>query len=405
VAPEEDTTLRRAIGAPLLTLYGVGTILGAGIYVVVGKIAARAGTAAPLSFLLAAVVALITGAAFAELSARFPKSAGEAVYVDEGFGRAWLSRGVGLAVALTGVVSAATIARGFSGYLRVFVDVPLWMGAACLVVVLGAIAAWGVRASVGIAVIGTGIEIVGLLLVLFAARGSFSAARFEEVLTPTGGTWTGVFVGAFVAFYAFIGFEDMVNMAEEVKRPERTMPLALGVALAVSTVLYLFVSVACVLALSAAELGASEAPLSDVFAANGGPSWVITAIGLFAISNGAIVQIVMGARVLYGLSKEGWLPAALGRVNERTQTPIGATLLVTALVLGLSVAFPLEQLAQVTSFVILLVFAVVNAALVLVKRKAPEKPGFRVPIWLPVVGAVACLAMVGVRVAVLAGVL
>ncbi len=400
------TELRRTLGLPVLTLYGVGTMLGAGIYVVVGTIAARAGTAAPLSFALAAVVALLSGAAYAELSARFPKSAGEAVYVNEAFDLAWLSRVVGLVVAVTGIVSAATIARGFSGYLRVFIDVPVWAGAAGLVIVLGAFAASGVRTSVAVTVVATIVEIVGLLLVLWVARDAITGDRINEVLTPTGGSWTGVFVGGFVAFYAFIGFEDMVNMAEEVKRPKRNLPLALGLALAISTVLYLLVALACVLALSPDELAKSTTPLSDVFAAESGMGpWVIAAIGLFAISNGAIVQIVMGARVLYGLGREGWLPRALGEVHPRTQTPVLSTALITGVVLVLAVLVPLSLLAQVTSFIILLVFALVNVALVVIKARTPNREGFRVPVVVPILGALACLAMVGTRLLVVVGIL
>ena len=394
--------LKRTLSFPLLTLYGLGTILGAGIYVLVGKVAGHAGTAAPVAFLVAAVVAGLTGMSFAELGARYPESAGEAAYVQAGFGRARLSALVSLAVALTGVVSAATIAVGFTGYLSVFMDVPAWAAVTALVMGMGAVAAWGVGAS-SLAVAGmTLLEVGGLLLVLGVAGGDAVAALPERAaeLVPTADlhVWAGVMTGAFVAFYAFIGFEDMVNMAEEVRDPARDMPRAILLSLAVATVLYLAVAATCVLVLPGEALVRSRAPLADVYASAGGARSLVAAISLVAVTNGALVQIVMAARVLYGASRRGWLPGWLATVHPRTRTPVRGTVLVSAVVLLLALAFPLTTLAQATSLVILLVFAVVNLALMRLKsRGEPAPEGVRTwPVAVPLLG----VAFIGLLLAV-----
>jgi len=392
--------LKRTLGLPAITLYGLGTILGAGIYVVVGEVAGHAGMGAPLSFLLAAFVAGLTGLSFGELVARHPESAGEAAYVQAAFGMPALSAVVGLLITLTGVVSAAAIANGFTGYLRVFVEVPDGVGIVGLLLLLGALAAWGIEESVAVAAVLTLLEVAGLLLVLFVASGSLGTlpARLPE-LVPTAETLPGVGFGAFLAFYAFVGFEDMVNEAEEVRDPGRTLPLAILGALVAATALYAVVALVCVLALTPAELAASDRPLALVYERSTGRSpLLISGISLFAVANGALVQIVMGSRVLYGLAKRGWLPGALAQVNGRTQTPLLATAVVTAAVLVLALLFDLSALAQVTSAVILGVFALVNLALWRIKRDGSRSPGpWTLPRWLPLATAALIVSFLAFR--------
>ena len=392
------TELKRTIGPVALTLYGLGTVLGAGIYVLVGEVAAEAGVWAPLSFALAAAVAGLTGLSFGELAARIPESAGEAAYVERGFGSAGLASVVGLVVATTGVVSAAAISVGFAGYLQIFFPgASDALAVAGLVVVLGIIASVGIEASVAAAGFMTLLEVAGLLLVLWSARSVFTTEAWSQAasgpMEPSG-----VFVGAFLAFYAFIGFEDMVNNAEEVVDPERTMPKAILGALVVSTVLYIAVALVCVLALPVEELAGAKAPLALVYErATGADPWVISAISLVAVSNGALVQIIMGGRVLYGLARKGWIPGFLAQVHPRTQTPIVATGVIVVVVLVLALLFPLRTLAQVTSFAILGVFALVNAALVQMKRRGETGPSVNLPIAVPAVGVVASLGLIGLR--------
>jgi APA family basic amino acid/polyamine antiporter len=390
---QQPTPLRRALSLPLITLYGLGTIIGAGIYVLTGKVAGAAGMHAPLAFALAGVVAGFTALSFAELASRYPKSAGEALYVHEGFGRRWLTLTIGLALVAAGMVSAATLANGFVGYLHLFVPAPRWTIVCVLLLALGLLAAWGIFESALVATITTLIEVGGLLLIVAVASGSFAALpmRLPELLPPVApAAWEGVLVGAFLAFYAFLGFEDMVTVAEEVRDARRNMPLAILLATGGATALYMLVALVAVLSVPPAELAQSEAPLAVIYErATGGPPWFIGVIGMIAAVNGALIQIIMGSRILYGMAREGWLPRALDRVHPRTQTPLATTLLMTAGVLLLALWLPLITLAKATSFILLAVFAVVNFALIRIKRRAPAPEGARsVPLWVPGVALV-----------------
>lgn len=392
--------LRRALSLPLITLYGLGTIIGAGIYVLTGKVAGAAGMHAPLSFALAGVVALFTALSFAELAARYPKSAGEALYVHEGFGRRRLSLAVGLALATAGAVSSATLANGFVGYLHLFVATPRWAIIGALVLALGLLAAWGVFESVLVATVTTLIEAAGLLLIIAVASPSLAElpAQLPQLLPPTPLTsWSGILLGAFLAFYAFLGFEDMVTMAEEVREPRRNLPLAILLATGGATLLYMLIALVAVLSVPPAELARSEAPLAVIYErATGSSPWFIGLIGLVAVVNGALIQIIMGSRILYGMAREGWLPSALGRVHPRTQTPLATTALMASAVLLLALWLPLVTLAKATSAILLAVFTLVNLALVRIKRRAPAAEGaLALPLWAPVVAFVLTLAILG----------
>lgn len=386
--------LKRSLSLAQLTFYGLGTILGAGIYVLVSKVAGLAGLYAPISFLVAAALAALTGMSYAELSARYPKSAGEPVYVQEGLRWRPLSVLVGWLIILTGVVSAATIANGFVGYLHVFIAAPDWLVITLLVIALGLLAAWGISESVMAASAITLVEIGGLILVLAVAGENLGdlPERLPELTPPLdGAAWQGILLGAFIAFYAFIGFEDMVNVAEEVKEPARMLPLAIIIAIVISTVLYLLVALVAVLALPPAELAQSRAPLALIYErATGSAPVLISLISLFAVMNGALIQIIMASRVLYGMSREGWLHKAFGKVHARTRTPVFSTVVAAALVLVLALWLPLVTLAKITSFVILIVFALINLSLARVKRRNPRPSGLKIyPAWIPIAGFLA----------------
>ncbi len=395
----EHVELKRTLSLVQITFYGLGTILGAGIYVLVGKVAGDAGMYAPVSFVVAAIVAALTGLSYAELCARYPKSAGVAFYTHQGFGRRWLSVTAGFLIILTGLVSAATLANGFVGYLHVFIALPDWLAITLLVLALGVLAAWGIDESAMAITLITLIEVGGLLLILFVAGGNLAALpeRLPELIPPLDGiVWHGILLGAFLGFYAFIGFEDMVNVAEEVKQPARNLPLAILIAVGISTVLYLLVALVAVLALPPAELSQTRVPLALIYErATGSAPTLISLISLFAVVNGALVQIIMGSRVFYGMSREGWLHRALGRVHVRTRTPLLATALVTALVLVLALWLPLVTLAKATSFIILVVFAIIHLALMRIKQRAPRPAGIRIyPLWIPVAGFLATTGFV-----------
>jgi len=392
--------LRRSLSLPLVVLYGLGVTIGAGIYVLLGATAARAGVYAPLSFVLASIVVAFSAASFAELSARFPVSAGEAAYVRAGFRSGWLALVVGFLVILSGVVSSAAVAVGSTGYLRELVDLPDAALVSIVVLGLGAVAAWGIMESVVFASLFTIIEAGALLAIVGVGIGGNPDLVFElpRVIPPIAdfGAWTAISGAGLLAFFAFIGFEDMVNLAEEVKCPERALPRAIFLTLVLATLIYFLVTSVAVLSVPLDQLAASRAPLSFVFGhITGASPVVITAIASVATLNGVIIQIIMASRVLYGLGKQGSLPAVFARIHTRTRTPLIATASITAVVLTLALLFPLEGLAEWTSRIVLVIFAFVNMALLLLKRRASPAPdgSFTVKIWVPFAGALTCLAL------------
>ncbi len=405
VAPDQGSAkgqLRRSLSLPLITFYGLGTILGAGIYVLVGKVAGVAGMYAPLAFVLAAIAAGLSAFTYMELCSRYPLAGGAAIYTQQGFGRRWLSMLVGWLIVVSGLVSAATITRGFAGYFRVFVDAPdAWIISGA-VLALCLLAAWGIAQSVAAAAVATLVEVGGLVLILVVTASSFEGLPQRlPSLVPTLDTsaWQGIFLGSFLAFYAFIGFEDMVNVAEEVRHPERNLPRAILASIMISTLLYLGVSTAAVLALPLDELAATGAPLALLFErATGASPKIMAMISLFAVINGALIQIIMAARMLYAMSREGWLPKAVGKVNPRTRTPLRATVIVSAAVLVLALALPLVTLAKLTSSAVLAVFAIVALALIRMKRVAAPATGvFTVPYWVPVGSMATAILLLAVQ--------
>ena len=386
-------TLKRALTLLPLTLYGLGTTIGAGIYALIGEMALVAGYQMPVSFLIAAGLATLTGFSFVELSSRYPQAAGEAVYVQRGFDRRWLTIVVGLLAVCAGTVSAASIVNGFVGYLQSFTDIHRTIIIVVLMLGMTVVAAWGIGSSVAAAALLTVVELGGLLIVIGAGAEHIAELpeRMNEfVPTLDVGLWAGIFAGSFLAFYAFIGFEDIVNMAEETKDPTRVVPWAIMLTLAVTAVLYVLVSVVALLSVPLSELAGSAAPLKLVYArATGSSGALIGVIGILAMVNGALIQLIKGARVLYGLSRQGVLPAWFGQVNARTSTPLNATLLVAASIFILALWFRLGGLAQATSLITLGIFSLVNLALVRVKlRQDPvdHTAIFNIPIWIPIGG-------------------
>jgi amino acid transporter len=386
--------LKRTLGLPLVTLYGLGNILGAGIYVLVGKVAGYAGSSTTLAFIIAMVTAAVTALSYMELAGRFPVSASVSVYLHRAFGKRWLSTTIGLAMVGGGVASAAALAQGFAGYLSSFVSVPTLVGSVGLLAVLGAIAIKGIGESATMAALLTGLEVLGLVLVIWFGRKAFAHIDVGGVIAidPAVGIG-GLFAGAFLAFYAFIGFEDMVNVSEEVRNPSRTMPLAILLALMISTVLYLLVVLVSTTLVSPAELADSAAPLTLVFERSGASHGVLLSlIGMIAAMNGVIVQIIMGSRILYGLATEGWIHRVFGKVHGSFQTPVTATLVVLATMIAATAVLPLVSLARLTSLLVLIIFTLVNAALIVIKRRHRDHGGYiDVPAVIPYLGVALCL--------------
>jgi len=388
----KPTPLLRTLSLTQITLYGIGTILGAGIYVLVGEVANIAGSFMPLAFVLAALVVSFSAYSYGHLSRLYPVSAGEPVYVQRAFSLKGLSTLVGYAIVFAGMVSAATIARGFSGYFAVFFELADALTISLLIVLLTAIAAWGVKLSVSVAIITTLLELLGLAFVIYAGADKLPAlfSNADSPLIPTNlSAWQGVGAGAFLAFYAFIGFEDMVNMAEEVKQPEKNMPRGILMALVTACLLYFIVTLCALAAVPLQELAASKAPLVLVVEQNTTiPIALMASISIVAVVNGALLQIIMASRVLYGMGKKGMGPRFLAAVHPRTQTPLTATLLVGALVLSAALLAPLVTLAQATSGTILCIFTLVNLALLRLNWRDQRRNFLALAI--PACGAVIC---------------
>lgn len=390
-----DAPLKRTLGLPLVTLYGLGNILGAGIYVLVGKVAGFAGSSTTLASLIAMVTAAVTAMSYMELAGRYPVSASVSVYLHRAFGQRWLSTAIGLTMVGGGVASAAALAQGFAGYLHSFLHVSTVVGSVGLLLVIGTVAIKGIGESAAMAAVLTGVEVLGLVLVIWFGREAFGRIDVGGLLAidPAVGIG-GVFAGAFLAFYAFIGFEDMVNVAEEARRPSRTMPLAILFSLLASTVLYLLVVVVSTTLVSPAELSGSEAPLTLVFERSGASHGAfLSVIGMVAAMNGVIVQLIMGARILYGLAAEGWIHNRFARVHGTFQTPVTATLVVLAAMIAGTVLLPLVSLARLTSLLVLIIFTLVNASLIVIKRRHRRHGGYiTVPVAIPYLGVLCCLA-------------
>jgi amino acid transporter len=326
--PRRSATLNRSLGLWLLVFYGLGSIIGAGIYVLVGAVAGLAGMAAPLAFIVAGAVAALTGLSYAELSARFPEAAGAAAYVKEAFGSDVLSRLVGFAVVAVGCFLAASLSHGAVGYLKTFVTVADLPAAGAIVVGFTVIACIGVAHSLTVAAVMTAVELVGLAIVVGAgAPGLFGLGAALPQMVPTDpAIMAGVATGAFLAFFAFLGFEDIVNMAEETIAPERTLPRAILLSIVLSTLAYAVVTVVAVLAVPVETLAGSPAPLEVVVRSAGWvPDGTLAAIALIAITNGILITMVMLGRILYGMARRGWLPAGLGHVSHLTRTPLRTT--------------------------------------------------------------------------------
>jgi len=405
ISNSPEPTLKRSLSLPLITFYGLGNILGAGIYVLIGKVVSNAGVLAPLSFLLASLLACLTAFTYAELSARFPLSAGEAVYVQKGLGIRPLAAIVGLLIVLAGIVSSATILRGFAAYLQVFVALPEGMILPVAVIILGGLAAWGITQSVLVAALLTLIEIAGLVLIIWIGMPELAAST-DKVLAAVKlaeiDASPGIMVGAFLAFFAFIGFEDMVNVAEEVRQPERNLPRAILLALAISTLLYFAVSLVSVASVPRDQLGDSEAPLALIYQqVTGREPVMITIIGMLAVINGVLIQIIMASRMAYGMARKRWLPPVFGHINARTRTPLNSTLVISALVLLMALWAQTETLAKATSFFLLTVFALANLSLWRLKRRGDQPADIiKVPAWVPITGFFASSAFFLIQAAI-----
>ncbi|MCZ8184049.1 MAG: amino acid permease [Beijerinckiaceae bacterium] len=404
-AEAAEKGLARSLGLTHSVLYGLGITIGAGIYVLVGLAAGRAGVHAPMAFLLAAGVMGFSAATFAELGTRIPVSASEAAYVEAAFRRQRMALAVGLLSIVTSAISAATISVGAAGYVSVFLPLPKPVLVTGIILLLGAIATRATLQAVSLAGLMTMIEVAGLAMIIGA--GFLTLDLVAPILDMAPGladatAWPGIASAALLAVFAFIGFEHLVNISEEMKDQRRTLPRALFITLGLTGLLYALVVLIAVSAVPPAELAASPAPLALVFERlTGWPLGVMSAIAVAATLNGILVNMIIIARVLYGLADRGQLPKRLAQVDQKTRAPVFATLMAVAGILGLALAVPLSGLADLASIGTLLIFVLVNLALIVIKGRETSPPPdiFDCPFWVPVAGVVTSSGMLAIDIA------
>jgi amino acid transporter len=378
--------LRRSLGFWGLAFYGIGDILGAGIYALVGKVAGVAGAASWSAFTVALVVAGLTALTYAELGGRFPRSAGESFFTQQAFGRPGLSLVVGWVVLCSGI--------------GLVPGLPSKVTVVGILLLLAAINFRGMRESSTTNIVATMVELTGLLIVIVVGA-LFLNRESNQGITQTieasrDVDWTGIARGAALGFFAFIGFEDMVNVAEEVKEPERNMPRAILTALGVTGIVYLLVVVVATSVVAPATLAESKAPLLSVVqrSTDAVPDRLFTLIALFAVANTGLLNFIMGSRLIYGMSRQGLLPSALGKVHPKRRTPHLAILTILVVALALALSGTLTYLAGTTSLLLLLVFFTLNLSLIAIKRRDGEPVRtFCAPRVVPVVGALTCLGL------------
>ncbi|MGQ9718685.1 MAG: APC family permease [Nitrososphaerales archaeon] len=390
--------LRRDVGFAGAVAYGVGIIVGAGVYALIGRAAGNAGNSVWISFILAAAIATFTGLSYAELSSMFPLSGAEYVYTEEAFGSKFWAFIVGWLVFLSGVISASAVAIGFGGYLLPFVSIPEVITAILLILVFSLVNFWGIKKAIKLNMILTLTEVAGLVLVILFGAGFIGSVNYFEV--PFG--LRGIISAAGLIFFAFIGFESLTKIGEETVEPERTIPRALIVALAISTILYALVALSAVSIVPYDQLAESTSPLADVALKAQGPLayLVLSIIALFATGNTVLIILVATSRIAYGMAKDSSLPDILTMVHKKRGTPWVAILLTMIVSCLFVLPGDIELVANVTNFAIFFVFFIVNLALIVLRRKkAIDKGVFRSPLTvmnvpvLAVLGAVSSFMM------------
>ena len=397
----QQPALRRHIGLFALTLYGIGDILGAGIYGLVGKAAGQMGNAVWLAFLASMVAAGFTGLSYAAVGSRHPRAGGAAYVTSRAFRKSWLAYIVGLATLASGLTSMATASRVFSGYLSaVLPDIPITFLIIGFASLISFIVFYGIRETIWTNAVCTTIEISGLLLIIVFGFSYLGSVNYLDAITVSNATGTItpalILGGAVLTFYSFIGFEDMLNVSEEVKNPTRVLPRALILAVVAASAIYILISLIAVSVIPAAELANSKEPLVDVVrrAVPWFPPRVFSFIAMFAVANTALLNFVMASRLLYGMAKQRLLPSPLARVHQKTASPHIAVGVIYLILLALALSGNISQLAKATSVLLLSCFIVVNIALLVLKRREPAAEGvFDVPVFVPVCGAATCAAM------------
>jgi amino acid transporter len=396
----QDGKLKRNITGPLLFLFILGDVLGAGIYALMGVLSEDVGGVLWAPLVAALLLALLTAGSYAELVTKYPKAGGAAVFAERAYRQPVVSFLVGFCMLAAGVTSAAGLALAFAGdYLATFVDVPTVPAAIAFLALVACLNARGISESVKSNVVMTVIELSGLLIVVIAVSimvggGRGDLSRITQL--PDGATPAlAILGGAIVAYYSFVGFETSANVAEEIRNPSKVYPTALFGALITAGVLYALVGIASATALAPEELSKSSGPLLSVVAAAGVgvPDWLFSAIALVAVANGALLTMIMASRLTYGMAEHGLLPAVLGNVLSERRTPWVAIVATTAVAMLLTLVGDLSTLAETVVLLLLFVFISTNVAVLVLRRDTVEHQHFRVWTVVPVLGVASCVLL------------
>jgi amino acid transporter len=430
----ESQTLLRTMGLFSLVVYGVGDMVGAGIYGTIGKAAGAMGNAVWLAFAVSMLAALLTGLSYACLASRYPRAAGAAYITHRAFHWPFLSYLIGLSVAASGLTSMGAQANVFADNFLVLIGWPRLLLILLFLLVMTCINLWGIRQSMWTNAFCTAVEVGGLLFIIAVGARFWGSVNYLEAavivnnqgqrLQP-GLSPSLLMTGAVLTFYAFIGFEDMLNVAEEVKDPRRTMPWGIVLAQGIAALLYMGVALTAVSVVDYRELADAESPMNAIAAraAPWLPGRTFVYVTLFAVANTMLINYIMGSRLLYGMARQGLLPAALGRVHPTRQTPYVAILVLLAIVtvlaftndlirllqslaggplrdflVNLEKTGPIASLASATSLLLLFSFLIVNGSLIAVKLRPGEPHGaFEVPILVPALGMLVNAALIFTR--------
>ncbi|AUI61883.1 APC family permease [Amycolatopsis sp. BJA-103] len=401
--PTGQPSLKRVMGSKLLLFFVVGDIIGTGVYALTGQVAGRVGGALWLPFLIAFVVAIMTAFSYLELVGKYPQAAGAALYTHKAFKIRFLTFMVAFAVMCSGITSASSAAKAFGDtYLAEFITAPMPLVAILFVIGLALINFRGVSESVKTNVVLTCIEIGGLLIIIGVGvwavlNGNGDASRLVEFDTENQTMLVAITSATSLAFFAMVGFEDSVNMAEECKDPIRIFPKAMLWGMVIAATIYILVSVTSSLLVPADELEAAKSSallkVLDV-GAPGFPREVFSAIGLFAVINSALINMLMASRLLYGMANQRIIPKQLGTVHPFRRSPWVAIVFTSVIAIGLVSFVDISVLGGTTALLLLAVFAIVNVAVLVLRKEKSAHKHFRAPTVIPVLAAIFCLYLV-----------
>jgi len=401
---KKSPKLKRRVSLFALTIYGVGNVLGAGIYALIGEVVGKTGNISWLAFVLASITGALTGLSYAELSAMYPKSAAEFVYTEEAFKKRILSFILGWIIIFSGILSAATVALAFGGYLSDLIGLPSIVlnviFAIILVMILSIINFIGIKTSTRTNIIFTLIEASGLIIIIIISF--FGDQEPNYFSFPSGSSFVVIFSAVALIFFAYIGFEDIANIAEEVKEPHKNMPKAIIYSIIITTVLYCFTAIAVVKILPFNQIADSEAPLKDVATEilGSGGGIIMSSIALFATANTVLIMLIVTSRMMYGMARDKALPEGLGKISPKYRTPIISVLLTMGFTIIPIFFGDISLVAHATVFGVLINFILVNISLIALRKKKPDlerpfelKPSYKgIPI-IALLGALISIAL------------